>query len=529
MSVQATACDVVVIGGGHNGLVAANYLADSGLKVTVAEACPQVGGLTSTTANIPGAPKHLINNFSVDAFFWDSFAPSRELELDRHGLRRITIDPGHVYLHPSGGSIAFWADINRTVDEIRRFSEHDAQAYADFSRVLTKFADVFLSLAQMNPVSPDMKTLWQVGKEMFRSRGDLKELGTFPFASANEIIGERFKHPVVRDAMHACAGATVPNSQSGTGACFLWLATMHRYKCQRPVGGVQAIPDALANRLRSKGGTVLVGAPVAEILLKAGRACGVRLANGAEIAVTHAVLGACDPRTTLERLLPAGTLSPLMEGRVHNIPVANSNYGQMKVDVALSGKLDMKRHHKWRQDGLDLRLSSHIVGTEAGIEKAFARSAAGLLPHSKDYSLWPVIPSAADPSQAPEGQDTLYLYSAVGPYRPDEGWATLKAQAGQDIVDLASTYYDGLDKLEIARQVLTNEDFAVMAHPTGGNVTHVDMVPGRLGPLRPARGLAGYATPVKGLYIGSAGCHPGGGITGAPGYLSARAILKGLR
>jgi phytoene dehydrogenase-like protein len=329
--------------------------------------------------------------------------------------------------------------------------------------------------------------------------------------------------------MHACAGSTVANSLSGTGACFLWLATMHRYKCQRPIGGVQAIPNALVNRLRSNGGTILTNTHVAEILLKAGRACGVRLVNGDEIAARRAVLGACDPRTTLEHLLPPGTLSSEMEDRVRNIPVANNNYGQMKVDIALSGRLGMSRHNQWRRDGLDLRYSSHIVGTEVGIEKAFARSAAGLLPESKDYSLWPVIPTAADRSQAPDGQDTLYLYSAVSPYRPLEGWEKLKARAGDDIIDLASTFYDGLNTLEIGRQVLTNEDIARSAHPTGGNITHVDMVLGRLGPLRPARGLAGFRTPVEGLYIGSAGCHPGGGITGAPGYLSAREILRNLR
>ena len=186
----------------------------------------------------------------------------------------------------------------------------------------------------------------------------------------------------------------------------------------------------------------------------------------------------------------------------------------------------MSRHNQWRRDGLDLRYSSHMVGTEEGIEKAFARSAAGLLPYSKDYSLWPVIPTASDPSQAPKGQDTLYLYSAVGPYQPDEGWDKMRAQAGQDIVDLASTYYDGIASLEIARQVLTNEDFALRANAFGGNMTHVDMVPSRMGPLRPARGLAGFKTPVPGLYIGGAGCHPGGGITGMPGYLSAREILR---
>lgn len=527
---QNKKCDVVVIGGGHNGLVAANYLIDGGLDVVVLEANNKVGGLTSTTASIASAPNHLINNFSVDAFFWDSFPPSYELELQKYGLKRALVDPGHVYLHPSGASIAFWADINRTVEEIRYFSEEDARAYVEFARVLTKFANVFLTVAKMNPVRPDMRTLFQLVKEVFRARGDLKELGCFPFASAAEIIGERFKHQIVRDALHASAGSTVPNSQSCTGACFLWLATMHRHACERPIGGVQAIPDALANRLMTKGGQVQTGAKVKEIMLNTeGRACGVKLEDGQEIMASKAILGACDPRTTLEKLLPSGTLTPQMDSRVKNIPVANSNYGQMKVDIALSGKIEMTRHNKERRDGIDLRLSSHMVGTEEGLERAFARSAAGLLPASSDYSLWPVIPSALDNSQAPEGQDTLYIYAAIAPYKPEGGWdEEKKSQAGQDILDLASTYYNGLEVMEIGRQVLTNEDIGAIGNPTGGNVTHVDMVFSRLGPLRPARGLAGYKTPVKGLYLGGAGSHPGGGITGAPGYISAKEILKNV-
>jgi phytoene dehydrogenase-like protein len=181
---RLTTCDVLVIGGGHNGLVAANYLVDGGLDVAVLEACEQVGGLTSTTASIAGAPSHLINNYSVDAFFWDAFPPSIELELDRYGLRRAIIEPGHVYLHPDGASIAFWSDVNRTVEEIKRISPTDARAYLDFSRVLTKFANIFLTLGKMNVVRPDLRSLFRVTKEVFRARGDLKELGCFPFSSA---------------------------------------------------------------------------------------------------------------------------------------------------------------------------------------------------------------------------------------------------------------------------------------------------------------------------------------------------------
>jgi len=255
---------------------------------------------------------------------------------------------------------------------------------------------------------------------------------------------------------------------------------------------------------------------------------GVRLVDGTELAADKAVVGSCDPVTTLGRLLPAGTLPPAVQARVDTIPVSNLNYGQMKVDLALSGRVTMKRHQSWRRDDVDVRKPSHMIGTEKGMERLFARSAAGLLPDETDYSLWPVIPTALDPTQAPPGQDTLYLYCAVAPYAPEGGWDAIRDKAVEGILNNASHYYDNLADLEIGRQVLTNEDIGEQAHATGGNVAHVDMVLGRSGPLRPARGLAGYRTPIAGLYLGGAGSHPGGGITGGPGYVSSRTIIKDL-
>jgi phytoene dehydrogenase-like protein len=253
---------------------------------------------------------------------------------------------------------------------------------------------------------------------------------------------------------------------------------------------------------------------------------GARLVDGREIKARTAVMAACDPRQTLERLLPPETLSPTEDSRVRAIPTSNLNYGQGKVDIALSGRLALSRHQKWRRDDLDLRKPSHTLGTEAGMDRTFARSAAGLLAHDGEWSIWPVIPTAMDPSQAPDGQDTLYLYVAVAPYRPEGGWESVKEDFGRSVAAQAAQYYDGVEELEIGRQVLTNDDIGNLVHATGGNITHVDMTVGRAGPLRPARGFGGYRTPVDGLFLTGAGTHPGGGITGGPGYVAARELLR---
>ncbi|HTK61472.1 MAG TPA: NAD(P)/FAD-dependent oxidoreductase [Pseudonocardia sp.] len=516
----------MVIGGGHNGLVAANYLADTGLSVTVLEANPHVGGMTSCHRPIAAAPEHLINSYSVDAFFWDAFPPSKELQLERYGLRRNVIDPGHVYLGPEGESIAFWVDPARTAEEIAHFSRADARAYLEFARMLDGFADMAFAMAVTNPTRPEPAAVRQLLRAAAKSRKDLRDIASMVASSITEIASERFEHQVVRDAIHATCGSTIPNNQSGSGVAFLWMATMHRFACERPVGGVQAIPDALTRRLQQRGGSVHCGTMVREILLSNDRAVGARLVDGRDITARIAVLAACDPRQTLERLLPAGTLSSTNEARVRAIPTSNLNYGQAKVDIALSGRLQLSRHQKWRRDDLDLRKPSHTIGTEASMERTFARAAAGQLAHDGEWSIWPVIPTAMDPSQAPDGQDTLYLYVAVAPHQPQGGWESVKEDFGRSVAAQAAQYYDGIEELEIGRQVLTNDDFGDRVHATGGNITHVDMTLGRAGPLRPARGFGGYRTPVDGLFLTGAGTHPGGGITGGPGYAAARELLR---
>ena len=515
--------DVVVIGAGHNGLVAANYLADAGLGVLVVEANDRVGGMTACHTPVVGAPEHIINSYAVDAFFWDSFPPSRELGLERYGLRRTRIDPGHLYLAPDGASIGFWLDARKTAEEIGHFSPADRRAYLELAEMLDAFANLALTFAISTPTRLDVKTLVKLGRVAGHSRRWLSEIVALVFSSVTDVISERFEHQTVRDALHATCGSTVPNCQGGSAVAFLWLATMHRHACERPVGGIQAIPDALERRLRSRGGEVMTGTEVAEILVGAARVEGVVLADGREIRARN-VLAACDPRAALLRLLPGGLLSRAERRRVESIPVTNMGYGQAKVDLALKGKITMKRHQAWRRDDLDVRLPSHTIGTEAGIDRSFKRSGAGLDPLAGEFSLWPVIPTALDPSQAPAGQDTLYLYVAVAPYQPAD-----KAPLANAVVRTAAQYYDSILEMEIGRQILTNTDIGERVHATGGSITHVDMAMGRIGPGRPARGFGGYRTPVAGLFLSGAGTHPGGGITGAPGYNAAREILSVAR
>jgi phytoene dehydrogenase-like protein len=138
------------------------------------------------------------------------------------------------------------------------------------------------------------------------------------------------------------------------------------------------------------------------------------------------------------------------------------------------------------------------------------------------------VPSAADPSQAPAGQDTLYLLAVAVPFAPPEGWTALKPSASEQVIDHAATFYGGLSDMEIGRQVHTHEDIGELMHVTGGCHPHVDQILSRSGPLRPALGLGGYRTPVERLFLGGSGSHPGGSVTGLPGYNSARVAIRDL-
>jgi phytoene dehydrogenase-like protein len=337
-----------------------------------------------------------------------------------------------------------------------------------------------------------------------------------------QAIKERFEHPIVQSAIATIANFGAPITGEGTGVNLMVLAVIARFGMARPVGGMGALPAALTRCLEAHGGRVQTATPVEMVLVERGRAGGVVLSSGEELRA-QAVLCATEPHRALTRLLPAGTLPGHLQTRAEHIPCDNDGCTHFKVEMALRGRLRLARHQANRSDGLDLRIPSALAGTIDEIVDAIAAAKSGRLPDPLPFVS--MVPTAADPTQAPDGMDTLSLWSGWLPHEPPGGWPTFKAIVAEAFVAQAASYYDGIEELEIGRAVETPEEISARTGVRNGNVYHVDVTLTRVGPLRPALGFGGYRTPVPGFYITGAGTHPGPSVSGIPGQQAARVIL----
>lgn len=519
--------DVVVIGAGHNGLTAACYLAKSGLRVTVCEASSRIGGMTAAPPIIPGAPDHLINTCAIDLTFMRATDIEVELDLPRFGFQHIHVDPPMVALNDSGASLAIWRDPAKTADEIRHYSAADARAYLRLARTFDTICSIALPLMRVNPHRPSPQVLLQAARSAAMGCRDLADIASFARSPTVQFIDDRFTHPIVRDALAATASTVTPPNARGSALPLMFLAFLHRVGASRPVGGMQALPDALATAARSMGARVHCGAAVDEILLKGGCAAGVRLHDGRQIAARVAVLAACDPRSALKTMLPGGTGNARTDARVARLPAHADGGAWFKVDLALRGQSKLSRHQAERRDELDLRMPAAVIGSFDDAVQNWADSVAGRFPSRP--TMYSVLPTAVDPSQAPDGQDSLYLWASPVPANPTQPWPALARSGAETIVARAGEFYDDLHCLEIGRWTETPQDAAQRLRATAGSMMYVDLTATRMGPLRPALGLGGYRTPVDHLYLGAAGSHPGGGVSGLPGRLAAHAILRSER
>jgi phytoene dehydrogenase-like protein len=517
--------DVAIVGGGHNGLAAACYLALAGKSVIVIEAQHKVGGMASSGYLMPGAPQHLVHPCALDLMSLrvHPMVP-QELDLGAHGFRQIEMSPAYAYLHPDGSSLVFWRDPKKTAAEIAKFSAKDAESFLRFMKVVNLLVDLAVPMMRVDPARTNIMAKLRVLRTALLNRKLRPELMALVTSSAYGATLENFEHPVTISAMCALTGAAGPITAEGTGIYFALLGFLHRFGVGRVVGGMQALPDAMAAKLTGLGGTILTSASAQEIVASGGKVQGVRLEDGRMIAA-RSVIASCHPKMALEMLTP-GAIDKRLLTRVAMAPANAHGASPLRVDLALRGQVSVTRHEALRGDGVSLRKCVLLIGTAEAVLENFATSARGEVP-ALPY-MWITAPSAVDATQAPAGQDIVYLYPPAMPVNPRAGWDAIRASTTQQVIDHASEYMDGLKQYEIARRTEASPDLAKRLNVHNGCVTHLDTSTLRSNTLRPAYGLGGDTLPVAGLYFGGAGIHPGGGVNGMPGRLAASRVKQYL-
>ena len=525
---------VVIVGAGHNGLVAACYLARAGFAPLVLERREVVGGAAVTGEFHEG---FLCSTLAHAA---GPLAPrvARDLNLERHGLTFVNTGVRVFAPAPDGSSLTIYDDEARTAHGLQNLSAHDARAYSEFCESFRKIGRVLAPVLDATPPSVERPTpseLWQLGKigKDFRRLGkrDAYRLLRWGPMAVADLAAEWFETELLRATVAARGiyGAFAGPWSAGTSLGLLVQAALGGHPIAPAAfparGGMGALTAALASAALSAGAEVRTRASVERVLVKDGRAAGVVLEGGEEIAA-RAVVSNADPRTTFLRLVDPVELEPDFLAKIR---AYRSQGAAAKINLALAG-LPGFTALKDEPDMRTGKLSGRIhIGPEVDyLERAFDAAKYG------DFSPAPyldvTIPSITDPSLAPEGRHVMSIYAQFAPRDLKHGdWPSRREEFADAVVKTLSEYAPDLEGLILVRQIITPDELEREYNLAGGHPLHGEMSLDQFYAFRPVIGWAQYRTPVPGLYLCGAGAHPGGGVTGAPGANAAREILKDLR
>ena len=526
--------DAIVVGGGHNGLTAAAYLARAGRSVLVVESRERLGGATDTLELVPGVRVPAV------AQTVGRLRPAvvRELGLRQHGLELIAPAVRVFAPQPDGRSFALWRDLEPTLDSLRAVAPLDADRYADFDgrvRALSKF------LADLGDETPpdigapgfgDALTGLRLGRA-FKGLGrdDGRTILRVLAMAVADFVAESFDDDAVR-AVLAWRGvrhtAMAPWSAGTTKVLLDDAAASDGGASGETVfarGGPGAVADALASVIRSAGGAIRTGAEVASVTSDDRRATGVVLASG-EAITARVVVAAIDPKRLLTALVDPVVIGPSLRWRAGNIRTPGR---VAKVDLVLDGLPDVPAA------AADPRLlrGRILVGATGidAVERAFDPTKYGAF--ADHLIVEATIPSLADPSLVAGAADGTHVLSAHVQWVPyelrDGTWEDHRERLGDGVVRTLETVMPGLSGRVRERRVLTPFDLERDYGLTGGHPFHAEPGLDSFFLWRPLLGWSRYRMPIDGLYLAGAGTHPGGGVTGAPGRNAAREVLADLR
>jgi phytoene dehydrogenase-like protein len=521
--------DVVIIGAGHNGLVAAFYLARAGLKTLVLERRPVVGGAAITDEFHPGfrcsTLAHFAGPLRADI--------ARDMQLATR-VKTIRPETQVCALSPDGRALQLFEGAAKSAEEIAKFSRKDADAYNNFGQVLRKISGVLETvLAQTPPAldSPSAGDLFRLLQTGRRVRGlgkkDLYRLlrwGPMPVA---DLVAEFFETELLR-ALIAARGifgtAFGPWSAGSSMVLLLRVAAdpSPTGTAQFIAGGLGALTQAMAAVVQAAGAEIRTGVEVAHVQIKNGTAQGIVLRDGVEVPAS-AVVSNADPQRTLLGLVDPAHLEPEFLTKLQHY---RSSGTVAKVNLALDGLPRFRAQNGDAAAALSGRI--HIGHEIDYLERAFDASKYGEF--SRQPYLDIAIPSLTDPSLAPSGKQVMSIYAQFAPRVLKNGnWQNQREALGDTVVKTLAEYAPDLPSLILQRQVITPVDLEETYSMTGGHIFHGELALDQVYAMRPLLGWARYRTPVRGLYLCSTGTHPGIGLTGGSGANAAREILKDLR
>ena len=534
------AYDVIIIGAGHNGLVCAAYLLQEGYSVLLLESRSIPGGGATTEELMPQeAPGFKFNPCAINHLFIFLGPVIQELKLHKYGLEYLECDPVAFCPHPDGKYFLAHKSVEKTCAEIARYSERDAQKYAEYTEFWQRFVKAVTPFFNAAPKSivdivgsyglKNLPDLFSILGGTNTTLDLLRTLLSSPIDNINEYFDSEFvKAPLAR----LSAELSSPPSQKAMSFGAMMMALRHNPGMARPRGGTGALTKALVKCVTSKGGVILTDQKVEKVLVDNGKAVGVRVAGGKEYRANKGVISSLDAkRLFLQHIDPSDvdTADANLRERLDR-RIVNNNETILKIDCALSEPLHFE-HHQHKDEYL---IGSILIADSVNhVEQAHSEITLGKIP-DEDPSMYVVMPTGLDPSMAPSGKHTLWIEffapyqiaGAEGTGLKGTGWTDeLKNKVADRVLDKLAQYSPNLKHSIIARHVESPAELAQRMGTYGGNYYHIDMTLEQMLCFRPLPEIANYKTPIDNLYLTGAGTHPGGSISGLPGRNCARMFL----
>jgi len=510
-----SAHDVIIIGGGHNGLVCAAYLAKAGLNVLLLERRDILGGACVTEELFPGY------RFSACSYYCHLLQAKviDELDLRRHGFFVYHLDPQKLSVFPDGRGLLVWDSVEQTQDAIGRFSKHDAGTYPEWVALWERAAGLLLPYFLTPP--PTVAEM----RERLRTPEDRGFLERLLRASVKEMVTEFFEDEAIRGAFIQAHDVGDP-AAPGSAWCLAYIkcnTLTPRENIGIVKGGMGTITQAMGAAARAYGATLKTGTAVLQILIERGTAIGVRLADGTEIRA-RAVVSNADPKRTFLRLVGGEDLPAEFRQGILRLSTGTA---YLKFHAALSRLPDFSRFLGGADDPRYLAYTRISPSIEY-FEQSWDDARTGRPARAPVLDIQ--VPSGYDATMAPPGKHIMSIWGLYAPAHLAEGtWDEAREAVGERLIDVLATYAPDIRECIADWQLFTPEDLERRIGLTDGNIRHLDIIPSQFLAERPLPGWAHYRTPIRSLYLCGAGTHPGGEVTGAPGHNAAHIILSDLR